>query len=202
MHSKTKKRWSWKPWQARLDASNLSEEHRAICQQLHSLSGWKPRWVEGWQINFSACSLVLAALREAEKIGLAYRRPGTASFLAVLEEPPPAAGSLVLSQPARDLLTRLFSGWQLYHVNKAGYINQPDDPHKWYLHREEHWTGYVPAEEEVVDELGLAGLLERDGCGHGWPFQWTWRFRPCKHRLYAVRGWPAAGPTIQEETAR
>lgn len=179
-------RWSWKRWHARLDRAPLSAAHKEICRQFAEVSrtkGKTRRWVQGWEIGWTG--LESEAMWRAEQVGLAYRAPGNACFFAVLERiRRPDSAALSLAQ--LKLLDQLRDGWSLYRVNHHGYIDQKTAKHRWL--KVEGWPcGYKPVPDRIVNSLGQLGLLWRDGCGHGWPFQYTSRFSIARHKLYIVR---------------
>jgi hypothetical protein len=120
--------------------------------------------------------------------GFAYLVPASGVFVPCLDLLA-SPKSVVVTHGAAVILRRMLSGDDLHRINKSGYITSPDDPARWTMHTQGGVR--IRIAEADADLLWTLGLIECDGCGHGWPFQWTSRQRINIRRLAGVNGFRA-----------
>jgi hypothetical protein len=184
-------------WLARLAASSLTAAERKLAERLLELAlssvhgeGRKrrhPRWVDGWQVRWEGCSDTMRVFGLLRQHNLAVVEYGSA--LVVLGPATFGPKSIQLSVGAALLLRTLLRPYwgELYRVNRPGYITRPDDPRRWWAERRRGSRVTHPKiDQAAADELAGHGLIESDGCGHGWPFQYTNRMRVARHLMYAI----------------
>jgi len=179
-----KTRWSWNRWLAALDAANIDANSKALGREI---AATKKGHVVPWDLkshwNYSDFYPLCLA-------GLLYLIPCGGVF-AVMLEPAPAPASIAVTRAMCRIIRQLLNGRQLYRINRPGYITQRTDASKWILRDKEWSSRRMPLDESAAQKMASLGLIEPDGTGHGWPFQWTNRFGLRMQRLRGVRGFGA-----------
>lgn len=179
-----KKRWSWNRWLAALDAAKIDDKSKHLGREI---AVTKKGRIVPWDLksdwNYGDFYPLCLA-------GLLYLIPCGGVFAVILEPAPPPA-SIAVSRAMRLVIRQLLSGRQLYRINRPGYITQRSDKRKWVLRDKEWSSRQMRLDEAAAQKLVSLGIIEPDGTGHGWPFQWTNRFRLRMQRLRGVRGFGA-----------
>lgn len=184
-------------WLARLAESSLTAAQRKLAERLLELAlssvhgaGRKrrhPRWVDGWQVRWEGCADTMRVFESLRQHNLAVVEYGSA--LPVVGPAPLAPKSIQLSAEAAFLLRSLLRPFwgELYRINRSGYITPPDDPRRWWTERRRGVRVTHPKiDQAAADELAGHGLIQSDGTGHGWPFQYTNRMRVARYLMYAI----------------
>lgn len=175
-------RFPWGEWIECLNGSALPERLKAIGRQIPPRAKRSKRALAPWEFDATYDDF-----HNIATLGLLYLIPGCGHFSAIYD-PLPAKGSIVISRSAALIIHKMLRGeWKLYRISKAGYINQPTDTRKWVWHESNASSVRSLAKEGEAESLLTAGLIEPDGCGHGWPFQWDSSFCVNKRRLVGVR---------------
>lgn len=191
-----KERWSWKRWHERLDASPLSDEHKALVRRLHvackedgRTRSWQPFWrldtIEGKPFQGD----LRPALSEAQKYRLVIRCFGGDDWLPVLGPPLPASESIRLKPTEARMLLTLLDGWRGARIVKPGWCTKRDDMKtRWMLWTwEKSYHRITPAAQRAIDSLYERDLIEADGTiSGGWRDPSVYFYRPVRHLLYAV----------------
>lgn len=185
----TKTRWSWRRWLARVEGTDMTPRDKELCRRFMELSRdgrQTRRWVQGREIDFKGVGDVTSAMEKARRLGLVIRDRQYPVYLAA-DEPPPKLGQIRLTRPQRNILVQMLEGeWKLYRINRAGYVNRATSKAEWAWLYNDYGAREIPSVSPR--SLWKLGLIEPDGCGHGWPFQWTSRFRAPHWKLCQVRG--------------
>jgi hypothetical protein len=197
------KRWSWTAWLARLESSALTVAQKATGRLFRKACGRGRGWIPAYLVDgaWESGNTVLSDMHAIRRQNLVIHNQGY--FTPILGDPPPLPGAYRLPTGELKLLAWMLrenGGRGLYLINKHGYIDRQTDTAPWQLHvtfgtqaeidRVAKSRPWVNPPKKIVNGLGERGLIERNGCGHGWPTQWTSEFRVATHRLYAVANLP------------
>lgn len=176
-------KWSWKQWLAAVNDSDLSDKKKQLAQEFRAAFG-KRRGVSvmPWEL---ASAPTYSELNELCRAGFAYLLPGQGTYIPDFD-PLPAKGSIRISAKARNILRAMQRGpLKLYRINIPGYITKKVDSTRWlFFGHEKPWRKKV--DENAADELVQHRLIEPDGCGHGWPTQYTSSYRVRTRRLIGL----------------
>ncbi len=183
----SKPRWSWKRWEAAVEAAPLSKKTKALAGRFREVYrvNRRMRWIGPWEIEGAPG---YNEFRPLQAFGFVYQDQGS---LIPNFDPVPAPNSIPVTRREALILRRMLRGkWELFRVVKPGYSIARADRRRWIWKPAYPGMGTLPGRVLGATSLLNKGLLEVTIVGHP---GYEHLCRPAARRLVGVRGFVRTG---------
>lgn len=183
----SKPRWSWKRWEAAVEAAPLPAKTKALAGRFREV--YRPnrrmQWIGPWEIEGAPG---YDELRPLCAFGFVFMHQGS---LQPDFDPVPLPNSIPVTRREAFILRRMLRGkWVLYHVVAPGYSIKRADRRRWIWKPAYPGMGYLPGRVLGARALLNKGLIEVTIVGHP---GYEHICRPVARRLVGVRGFVRIG---------